>query len=72
MAAVQFPFLSVSEMIELLQAAQALGYGSLPVLLGPPDGELRPVTVVEHIVSEGVLLRDLSREDAQHYPGYSA
>lgn len=52
-----FPHVTVSELITYLQAAQAEGYGALPVLLGAPDGPLSPVTVIEHIVSEGVLLR---------------
>jgi hypothetical protein len=54
---VTLPFVSVDRLIELLQAAQAGGCGSFPVLLGGPDQPLVPVTVVEHIVSEGVLLR---------------
>lgn len=64
-----FPCITVSQAIELLQAAQAEGYGAFPLLLGPPDGELVPVTVVEHIVSEGVLLRAVPAEGLS--PGYS-
>lgn len=40
-----------------------------PLLLGPPDGELVPVTVVEHIVGEGVLLRAVPADGLS--PGYS-
>lgn len=68
MAIAVFPHVTVSELIVYLQNAQAEGFGAFPVLLGAPDGPLSPVTVVEHIVHEGVLLRAVDAYELS--PGY--